>query len=413
MSDRTMTAVALAQPARIDDVDGKVVQMHPTAPAPARKTRDRRIDVFRGIALAMIFINHVPGTIYETLTSRNFGFSDAAEAFVFISGVSAALAYAAIMAGPKLWPGVARIWARAWTLYLVHLLVTVWVIGISAATFRWGGDTTLMLRDNVQYLFKDMSGVLTGLPLMTHQVGYVNILPMYAVLLLACPALIIAGRSHPWLTLAGSVALWFLSGTIRLDLPNFPTPGGWFLNPLSWQLLFVLGLLTGLALRKGERFVPRHPALIALAVGVLVLSLVWIKVPDFADRANAVMGKLATLGLPMVIRDFDKTYLAVPRLFHALALIYLMSALPIVRHLSNSRWVEPLALLGRQALPVFALGSVLSFAARSVKLLAGDSFALDSALILSGLVLMYALAWAREKSRAVTGAVISPALRAA
>lgn len=413
MSDRSQNAVAQVQTARTDDTLGNVVQIHPATPALARKARDRRIDVFRGIALAMIFINHVPGTIYETLTSRNFGFSDAAEAFVFISGTSAALAYAGIMAGPKLWPGVARIWARAWTLYLVHLLVTVWVIGITAATFRWGGDTTLMLRDNVQYFFKDMAGVLTGLPLMTHQVGYVNILPMYAVLLLACPALIIAGCSHPRLTLSGSVALWFLSGTIRLDLPNFPTPGGWFLNPLSWQLLFVLGLLTGLALRKGERFVPRHPALIALAIAILILSLVWVKVPAFADHANAVMGKLATLGLPMVIRDFDKTYLAVPRLFHALALIYLMSALPAVRHLSNSRWVEPIALLGRQALPVFALGSILSFAARSVKLLAGDSFALDSALILAGLVLMYALAWAREKSRAITGAAVSPSLRTA
>lgn len=413
MPDRTHNAAAQAQAVRADDAPDNVVQIHPAAATQARKARDRRIDVFRGIALAMIFINHVPGTIYETLTSRNFGFSDAAEAFVFISGTSAALAYAAIMSGPKLWPGVARIWARAWTLYLVHLMVTIWVIGITAATLRWGGDTTLMLRDNVQYLFKDLAGVLAGLPLMTHQVGYVNILPMYAVLLLACPALIIAGRSHPRLTLAGSVALWFASGTFLLDLPNFPTPGGWFLNPLSWQLLFVLGLLTGLALRKGERLIPRHPALIALSVGILILSLVWIKVPAFADSANAVMGKLATLGLPPVIRDFDKTYLSVPRLFHALALIYLMSALPAVRHLSNSRWIEPVALLGRQALPVFALGSILSFAARSVKLLAGDSFALDTALIVAGLMLMYALAWARETSRAITSAAASPNMRAA
>ncbi|MCX8508175.1 MAG: OpgC domain-containing protein [Rhodobacteraceae bacterium] len=409
MPDRTQTAV------RADSTSGNVVSIHATSPAagplPVRKARDRRIDFFRGLALVMIFINHVPGTIYETLTSRNFGFSDAAEGFVFLSGTSAALAYAGIMTGPKLWPGIARIWARAWTLYLVHLLVTVWVIGITAATFRWGGDTTLMLRDNVQYFFKDMAGVLTGLPLMTHQVGYVNILPMYAVLLLASPALILAGRAHPRLTLAGSVILWLLSGSLMLDLPNFPTPGGWFLNPLSWQLLFVLGLLTGLALRKGERLVPRHPALIGLSIGLLTLSLAWIKLPDFADRANAVMGKLATLGLPPVIRDFDKTYLSVPRLFHALALIYLLSALSAVRTLSNSRWVEPITLLGRQALPVFALGSILSFAARSGKLLAGDSFAFDTVLILAGILMMYGLAWAREKSRAITSAAASPALR--
>ena len=43
--------------------------------------RDHRLDIFRGLALMMIFINHVPGNVFEHLTSRNFGFSDAAEAF--------------------------------------------------------------------------------------------------------------------------------------------------------------------------------------------------------------------------------------------------------------------------------------------------------------------------------------------
>ena len=103
------------------------------APAPARKGRDRRIDMFRGLALAMIFINHAPGTVYENFTSRNFGFSDAAEGFVFLSGTSAALAYGGILQGAGLWAGVARPWGRAWMLYLVHLMMTVWVIAIAAA----------------------------------------------------------------------------------------------------------------------------------------------------------------------------------------------------------------------------------------------------------------------------------------
>jgi len=368
------------------------------APRPA-KVRDRRIDMLRGLALVMIFINHVPGTLYEMLTSRNFGFSDAAEGFVFLSGVSAALAYAAAMSGPKLWPGVSKVWGRAWTLYLVHLLVTVWVIGIAAATMRFGGESALILRDNIQYLFKDMTGVLAGLPLMTHQIGYVNILPMYAMLLLACPFLILAARAAPRWMLAGSVGLWAASGLLMLDLPNFPTPGGWFLNPLSWQLLFVLGLLTGLALRRGERFVPRHPGLIVLAIGILVLSLVWVKVPAFADRANAFLGKLSTMGVPALVRNFDKTYLSVPRLAHALALIYLLTALPVVQMIANSRWSEPLAQMGRVALPVFALGTIFSFAARAAKAVWGDSLALDSALIIGGCVALWAFAFCLERAR--------------
>ncbi len=45
--------------------------------AEAKLMRDTRIDVLRALALLTIFINHVPGTIYEHFTTKNFGFSDA------------------------------------------------------------------------------------------------------------------------------------------------------------------------------------------------------------------------------------------------------------------------------------------------------------------------------------------------
>ena len=55
--------------------------------------RDHRVDFLRGFALASIFINHVPGNVYEKLTHRNFGFSDAAEIFVLLAGFASAYAY--------------------------------------------------------------------------------------------------------------------------------------------------------------------------------------------------------------------------------------------------------------------------------------------------------------------------------
>ena len=105
----------------------------PSATRP-RSTRDPRLDVLRGVALVTIFVNHVPGNVYESLTIRNWGFSDAAEAFVLMSGVSAGIAYGpAFRPGGEAWAGLARVWGRAWTLYLVHLLVTVAAFGIAAA----------------------------------------------------------------------------------------------------------------------------------------------------------------------------------------------------------------------------------------------------------------------------------------
>ena len=48
--------------------------------------RDLRLDFFRGIGLWMIFLDHIPHDVVGWLTLRNYGFSDAAEFFVFISG---------------------------------------------------------------------------------------------------------------------------------------------------------------------------------------------------------------------------------------------------------------------------------------------------------------------------------------
>src|SRR5258708_32271094 len=59
--------------------------------APAKRIDG--IDFWRGFALLTIFIDHMPESIFQHVTQKNFGFSDAAELFVFLSGVSIALAY--------------------------------------------------------------------------------------------------------------------------------------------------------------------------------------------------------------------------------------------------------------------------------------------------------------------------------
>ena len=61
--------------------------------------RDLRLDLFRGIGLWMIFLDHIPHDVVAWLTLRNYGFSDAAEFFVFISGYLVGWIYGPIVAG--------------------------------------------------------------------------------------------------------------------------------------------------------------------------------------------------------------------------------------------------------------------------------------------------------------------------
>ena len=96
----------------------------------ARNRRDTRIDVLRALALLTIFIDHVPGNTLDTLTYKNFGFSDAAEGFVLISGISVALAYGGrFMAGDRL-ASTLKLWRRAGVLYVAHIAVTMAAIAL-------------------------------------------------------------------------------------------------------------------------------------------------------------------------------------------------------------------------------------------------------------------------------------------
>ncbi|SFD24334.1 OpgC family protein [Devosia psychrophila] len=372
-------------------------------PATPLGGRDERLDMFRGLALVMIFINHVPGTVYETFTNRNFGFSDAAEAFVFMSGMAAGLAYSNRFRSGSLWAAIAKVWARARQLYFVHIVITMLSLAIFAGAAKWFGLTDLLTKNNIAPLFQQPLGTLIGIPLLTHQLGYLNILPLYMTLLLATPLVLMAGLRRPWLVLIASVALWIVAGQLRLNLPAFPNPGGWFFNPFSWQILFVIGLLSGAAMKVGGRFIPWSPVLFGLATAFLVFTLLWMKVPPVGRTMNGAMGWLSSLGVPFYITWFDKTFLSLPRLLHALALFYFLGHLPIMRRFAAGAFATPLRLMGRQGLAVFATGTVLSMLLQSVKAgHPGNDPIFDGVILGSGLLFLVALAWVLTKTAEIT-----------
>ncbi|WP_394154866.1 OpgC family protein [Loktanella salsilacus] len=332
--------------------------------APSR-TRDPRIDAFRGLALMMILIDHMPGNPWEVTTVRNIGFSDAAEAFFIMSGIAAGIAYSPGIArwmngGSRLWDGMAPMWRRAWTLYVVQIVLSVIAIGL----FSWSAGvfyrSAFREMHNLAAIYDSTGSALIGLPILTYQIGYVNILPSYIVLLVAAPFLLIGGVKAPWLTLTGSFALWFVAGAMRWNIPIYPGNGGWFLNPLTWQFIFVIGLLIGIRHRRDERFVPYSKALFTLTLAFLIFAFAWRHVPALAAVMNHKMAQLGALGAPGNIVSHNKTMLAMPRLLHILALAYVLSCLPFVTRMCAHRFAAPLRLMGGHGLLVFGLGTIIA-----------------------------------------------------
>jgi hypothetical protein len=363
--------------------------------------RDNRIDLLRGLALVMIFINHIPGTIWENATSRNFGFSDAAEGFVLMSGIAAGLAYGpAFLRGTPSLAATLRPWRRAFTIWWVHCLVTCIILAIFFAAFAQPGIPEMARGRNILMAIEDPATLLPALFTLGHHFGYADILPLYVVLLLAAPLLLFACTRAPWLTILASIALWATVGLLRYKMPTWPTDNGWSFNPMAWQVLFVGGLLTGLAMRQGRRLLPVNTWALRLALAFLVFAAIFVQVPMIGTAGGHGLWLLnQTFGLPPLFVSFDKSFVFFLRLVHILALAYALSVLPVVKSLAVNPRLAPLILLGRHSLPVFATGSVLAYAAQVIKELSPASHILDAALIVTGLCILLAVAHIRDGQR--------------
>ncbi|MDQ6436995.1 OpgC domain-containing protein [Mesorhizobium sp. LHD-90] len=346
--------------------------------------RDTRIDVFRALALLTIFVNHVPGTIFEHVTHKNFGFSDSAEAFVLISGIALGLAY-----GMKFEPGnrlllTLKAWRRAGTLYVAHIVTTVATLAIFSASALWFARPKLLEMINIGALVEDTPRALVGLATLGHQVGYNNILSMYAAVLLILPLFLLLSRINLVLMVTVSGLVWFAAGYWQIAPENYPTDGFWFLNPLSWQFLFVIGMACMLHVRRGGTICYSTP-LAAISLAYIVLSFVWIR--------WHLWGLEASVDLPVVLAGFDKTFLSLPRLLHVLALAYLIVAIPSLSNLARTSPDNPLAILGKHSLPVFIAGTVLAMVAQVLKAVYGGHLLFDASLIAAGMALQFALAY--------------------
>ncbi len=329
--------------------------------------RDARLDVFRGMALVTILIDHVPGNIYSQWTLGNWGWSDAAEGFVLMSGVSAGLAYGTHFRFPmRFWTGLAKVLRRTWVLYLTHILITVCGMAATAAIAGWFANSELLNANQIDGVLRHPISALRGIPLLTYQLDYGDILPMYLVLIGVSPLLLICAWRKPGLLLAGSVLVWLLASVFDLNLPSLTRPNGWFFNPLAWQLVFVVGLLTGVAIKDGRRLVPVRGWLQVISALVLLVGFTWNHWPLVGQPLHGLVSFLGRDGWPDYLIGFEKTLLPLPRLLHAFALFYLLSSFRGLSHWCRTVWLAPFAMLGRDALPVFALSSIFVFGMQAV-----------------------------------------------
>src|SRR4030081_2988962 len=204
------------------------------------KGRDLRLDLFRGVANWAIFLDHIPDNVVNWITTLNYGFSDAAALFVFISGYSASFVYARMMIDRGFIVGATRLTKRVWQLYVAHvILFVIYIVSIGYVAQRFS-DPEIINEFNVAGLVDSPIETLRQGLLLKFKPVNLDVLPLYIVLMGLFPPVLWMMLRQPHPTLLGSIALWLAARQFGWNLPAYPA-GAWYFNPYCWQVLFVFG----------------------------------------------------------------------------------------------------------------------------------------------------------------------------
>lgn len=331
--------------------------MPPAGAVASKRARDPRLDVFRGIGMLIILLAHVPNDPWALWIPARFGFSDATEMFVFLSGMASAIAFGRLFDREGLGLLTARVMYRVWQIYWGHIAVFLTVATIMAAAGNKPDATSYIQSLNLVRFFDDPGPLLLGLMTLTYVPNYFDILPMYMVILALLPVMLMAERTASWLPFILMAALWLSAQLGAIHFPAEPwSDRPWFFDPFGWQLLFFLGFF----LMRGSLKVPfksRYLLIASIAFVLLTVPFAWRAVlsasPSLREAAQAIA--------PLT----SKTDFGILRLVHFMALAQI--AIHIVGENGMRLYypaVRPLTAVlikvGQQSLPVFMTGMVVA-----------------------------------------------------
>lgn len=245
--------------------------------------RSLALDFFRGLAMLIIVVDHIGGSILSRFTLHRFAFSDAAEAFVFLSGfaiASAWLKWSEQGTAAASW----RLLGRVWPIYRGFLICSALMLACAAVFQGLDIHAPNLPMASLVDLSTAPLRYTVDLLLLQHQPYLASVLPMYVMFLLIAPLSVPLGLRQPLLALLLSLAAWGLvQGATQEVAPGWVISmnvaidkGEWSFNPLAWQCMFMLGVIGRSAMVQslGTRRYLRH-GLTIVAIGIVLACAIW------------------------------------------------------------------------------------------------------------------------------------------
>jgi hypothetical protein len=354
--------------------------------------RDYRLDFCRGLALIVIFIDHVPANPLSKWTMCNFAFCDAAEVFVLISGIASYLAYGSRLEreGFRACSGaVGRRWTKLYFAHLLLLAILAIAVGFVTPLFS-SANYIHYLR--MEWLFAEPRDAIVAALTLRFLPAFLDILPLYLVLLALAPALIYVVKRDWRIALAASAAMYAVAQWTGINLSAGNDGSAWYFNPLAWQFLYTVGIVVGHFSRVGSPLVWRRAGWL---LGALAFAAFGAIAAYTTHNAAPSSFQSAMQALPA-----SKTFLAPLRLLNLLALLYVFAYFVSPQAgLLRTRVAAPLLWCGRNSLTIYGIGVFLSCAGFvAVNEMAGAQ-QVHTAVNLVGITLMIAVAATLEWRR--------------
>ncbi|WP_076861396.1 OpgC domain-containing protein [Bradyrhizobium mercantei] len=359
-----------------------------------RLDRDLRLDLCRGLALWCIFLDHIPNNVYSWLTLRHYGFSDATEVFMFVSGVTCALSYSDVRRHDG-WASVfAHTLLRSWEIYVAFLILTVAL----AVVVHSSGSDQLADQANVKIVLQQPGAALAHAAILMYRPVNTDVLPTFVLFHLSFAPALWGVLKFPNASLLASAFIYALVQFYGWNLPEWPI-NQWYFNPLAWQLLVVLGAWWAI---RGHRMFRQNIAswpVVALAIAYLGFSLVITLSWEIEPLAAAIPSYIAR-----VIYPIDKTDLDPLRLLHFLAI-----AIVVARFVPSNwrgfarRGLKGAIRCGERSLETYCVGVVLSLLASLYLIEVSSSIMSQFVVSAAGIAVLVwlatCLAWISKRSR--------------
>jgi hypothetical protein len=362
----------------------------------ALNDHDIRLNLFLGIANWFLFLDHIPNNVANWITARNYGFSGAADWFIFITGYTAAVVYAKIMLDRGFIVGATRILKRVWQLYAAYIvLFTIYIASIAYVAAQYAAPD-LIGEFNVSALIDHPLRIIVRSLFLQPKALNLDVLQLYTLLTASLAPVLWLMLRWPNLAMLGSLVLYFVASHFDWNLTSFPD-GTWYFNPFCWQLLFVFGARLALGRAPDSYPVLRAPLWLYLAIAYLMFALVMTMAGRFPG-----FGAMFPASLIDAFDPSDKVNLGFFRVLHFAAAVLVVTRF-IPKDWPGLRWpvFDPAIKCGEESVAVFCVGVFLSFIGHLTLIMSSGSVLMQILVSAGGVAAMtivaYYISWSKQQ----------------